>query len=488
MAGILAAAAGMPRWRLIVLVALLARGLTFGNPVLHVDETIYLEIADQWLHGAVPYVDVWDRKPIGLFLLYAIPAAFGVAAGVWIYQAMAFAAVVLTALGIARLAERAGWSAGATRAGLLYLLWINLLEGQGGQAPVFYNLLTVGACLLAAPREDDAAQPWRRLLNGLGAMALIGVAIQIKYSVVFEGLFLGLWLMWREWRLKAPLVRILPAASLWAGAALLPTLAAWGAFAAMGHGDAWLFANFTSIGARQPDPMLEQLGNLFKIILITSMPVAMAVIGWLMPKGEGAAQGVRRFLYGWLLMSAFGLLIFGSWFDHYALPLIAPLAACASGFLGEHKDGRHWAPWILLLAFVGGHVLMAKKFHDRGTTAEYRALEAAVGKGGGCLYVYSGPSLLYSFSQRCRVTPYIFPSHLSRLRESGAIGVASDVEIRRIFTQARPEMVVMRPPYHGEYKEMRALAKEYLARDYALSSQLKLGWLRMEVYRRNAPR
>ena len=40
--------------------------------------TIFREIADHWVGGVVPYVVVWDRKPIGLFLLYAIPAAFGV--------------------------------------------------------------------------------------------------------------------------------------------------------------------------------------------------------------------------------------------------------------------------------------------------------------------------------------------------------------------------------------------------------------------------
>ncbi len=64
--------------RLLILlaVAILARALTFGNPVVHVDEEFYFFTGHSMWQGAWPFVDVWDRKPVGLFLLYALPAAF----------------------------------------------------------------------------------------------------------------------------------------------------------------------------------------------------------------------------------------------------------------------------------------------------------------------------------------------------------------------------------------------------------------------------
>ncbi|MGJ3625795.1 hypothetical protein AB5I41_00100 [Sphingomonas sp. MMS24-JH45] len=31
----------------------------------------YLLVGDRLFHGALPYVDVWDRKPVGLFLVFA---------------------------------------------------------------------------------------------------------------------------------------------------------------------------------------------------------------------------------------------------------------------------------------------------------------------------------------------------------------------------------------------------------------------------------
>src|SRR5271168_2846811 len=51
--------------------ALLVRAQTFNNPVLGFDEQFYLLVGDRMLDGAVPYVDIFDRKPIGLFLIYA---------------------------------------------------------------------------------------------------------------------------------------------------------------------------------------------------------------------------------------------------------------------------------------------------------------------------------------------------------------------------------------------------------------------------------
>src|SRR5882757_1398565 len=35
------------------------------------DEGLYFTIASQMLHGAKLYVDAWDNKPIGIFLIYA---------------------------------------------------------------------------------------------------------------------------------------------------------------------------------------------------------------------------------------------------------------------------------------------------------------------------------------------------------------------------------------------------------------------------------
>ena len=236
-----------------MIVALAARAITFGNPITHADEQFYFAFARAWLHGAVPYVDIWDRKPIGLFLVYLPAALFGNMLGIWAYQAMALASLVATAFLIARLADRAGWGKGALAGAIAYILWVDFIDGQGGQAPIFYNLLMAGAAVLIAPRGDGQTP---RLARGFAAMALVGLALQIKYSVVFEGIFFGLWLLWREWQAGRRLA-ILPIGAGLVAVALIPTAAAWLAFSAAGAGDAWLYANVTSILERKADPISE---------------------------------------------------------------------------------------------------------------------------------------------------------------------------------------------------------------------------------------
>ena len=99
---------------IFTLVGILARMREFGNPIVFTDEEFYLHVARKMWHGALPYVDIWDRKPIGLFLLYMPAAAFPLGASVYAYQAMALAAVVATA-GLIVAAARRGSAGSAAR-------------------------------------------------------------------------------------------------------------------------------------------------------------------------------------------------------------------------------------------------------------------------------------------------------------------------------------------------------------------------------------
>src|SRR3712207_9540139 len=44
--------------------ALLFRAPFLGNPVIGSDEQFYILVGDRLLHGLLPYVDVWARKPV----------------------------------------------------------------------------------------------------------------------------------------------------------------------------------------------------------------------------------------------------------------------------------------------------------------------------------------------------------------------------------------------------------------------------------------
>src|ERR1700740_2511616 len=73
---------------LLAVVTVALRAQTFGNPVIGFDEQFYLVMGDRMLHGALPYVDIFDRKPIGLFLPFSGSSLLG-GEGTIEYQAMA---------------------------------------------------------------------------------------------------------------------------------------------------------------------------------------------------------------------------------------------------------------------------------------------------------------------------------------------------------------------------------------------------------------
>ncbi|MGN7997366.1 ArnT family glycosyltransferase [Sphingomonas sp. 22176] len=475
--------AALPRWLVLLVAAALVRSPTFGNPLVHVDEEFYFVTAQHMLHGALPFVDIFDRKPVGLFLLYVPAAALGFPWGILAYQLMALASVVLTAVMIARLADRAGWHRGATPAALLYIFMLNIADGQGGQAPIFYNLMMIGAIALVLPRADDAAADWRRIARAMGAMLLVGLAMQVKYSVLFEGLFLGLWLTVREWRLGATPLQWAIRIAAYALAAMVPTVLAGAVYAALGHFDAWFFANFKSILDRKSDPASELALAFLQMVLFLGPLLTVCWFSRRLPPADALTEQRRNLLFGWLIASVVGLILFGSWFNHYALPVMMPASLCCAGFFGAAPQGRRIvAPALLAVALVAGETIVVTSAWRRGNDAQLETIAAAIGHGPGCLYLHSGDTAIYAASGRCAASAWVFPSHLARERENGAVGVDQLEEVDRIFRR-HPAVVAMRTPFSGERRVVRERVLQYLQRDgYRLRGRYPIGDDYISVY------
>ncbi|WP_254621054.1 hypothetical protein [Sphingomonas sp. CL5.1] len=461
----------MPAGRCLILllaVAIVARAATFGNPNVHVDEDFYFTVARAMWGGAIPYLDIWDRKPVGLFLLYMPPAALPFRWGVWAYQAMALAAVVATAFLVVHMARRIAPDRGALLAGIAYILWLNLAGGQGGQAGVLHNLPMAGAAALILANER------RRFAPDAMAMLLVGIALQIKYSVVFEGMFFGLWIMWRLHARGVAAARVAAQGAVLASIALLPTAAAAGYYAAIGQGAAFGYANFFSIAARKADPWTVRAGNLLHISLLLAPLIGMAVAG------RGAAPA-RRFVLAWFAVSLGAIIVFGDWYLHYALPAFLPGTVAAAPFLGRVR--KRWSAAILLLVAVAGEGVVIGNIAGRGTTAQFAASTDAIGHGRGCLYVYSGTPMLYASTGRPACSRWMFPGHLYLAHEAGAVGVDQLAEIDRILARG-PDVITMRPPASGERAEARRRVMAVIGGHYWLVARLPMGDEIISVYRR----
>lgn len=454
---------------LLALVAIAARWQTWGNPAIGFDEQYYLLVGDRLFHGALPYVDVWDRKPVGLFLIFAAIRVLG-GDGVLQYQLVAALTAWATALAIHR-GARGG--AGGLAAGVAYLLWLNFVEGEGGQAAVFYNLPMIGAALLVRRAVEARAPP--RWIGG-AAMLLVGLALQIKYSVVFEGAFFGLALLWSGWRRGAGVGGLAASAAGLATIALLPTIAAVAAYWRLGALDAFAFANFASFFGKSGGDLSARLTGYAMAIGILSPLIVAALL-------PGAA-GERGFLKAWMAAAVVGVLPFLNGPNPNSLPpLLLPLTLLAAPGLARRP---RWTIALLAVIFVAGQAVLTLNQRTKGSAAQARALAAAATPRRGCLYVYDGYPALYHLTHSCLPTRYAFPGLLNTRSEASAaaLGVDPTTEVARILATRPDKIADVQPAYARGNPATRALVDAAIARDYRRLFAVKTGAKTRIVYER----
>ncbi|WP_375285908.1 hypothetical protein [Sphingomonas sp.] len=442
----------------ICIAALVLRFAQFGNALAGLDEQFYLLVGERMWAGELPYVDLWDRKPVGLFALFAGIAALPLD-GVLAAQLVATGFAAATAMLVAAIAGRwTGWPP-ATMTGIFYLAGLNELWGETTQTPVFYNGLVAGAALLTLRGR------------GAAAMALIGLAIQIKTNAVFQGAFLGVWLLAAEWRRGGPVVRT---ALLYSLLGIAPTLLAFGAYAAIGQGAAWWQANVLSILAKGTPRDAAAVRSFWESWFLFLPATVLALIGlrrWtrrftLLPDGV-------RFTLGWMAVSAIDFAAIGGFYPHYAIPL---LLACTPA-VAQAFAIRRWGPalfavtlaWPLFHATVANPRVAAK---ERGYAAQVAsAIPDAVRER--CLFVYEGPVAYYRLSHACHLSRYVFTAHLSSGREAASLGVDPATELDRIMAR-RPAAVitVAHSTWPDRNPAMERRLARWLARDYRVSARL----------------
>lgn len=452
----------------LLFAALMIRFMTLGNPILEWDEEFYLFGGGRLLQGHLPYVDFWDRKPIGLFLLYAVFHLFG-ACRVIAYQIGALLALWGTALLIRRMALRIAPASGAMVAALIYEIWPTLAQGEGGQSPIFYNLLVAGAmCLLLDHLQDfEGNDRKRRRTLGILIMLLFGVAIQIKYTVVFEGMFAGLYLIYREIRSGSAPRSIVADSAIWVFVAVLPTIASALFYIMSGYGHEWLFSNISSVFLRATESHQIISERLIKLLPLLGPFFIVMGVNFLSRRSYSAKQTPYvSFLTMWAMVAFSAFVIFGTWYIHYILPLLVPFSIQIAP-LFYRKSGRNLAWLMAILGLVASQLSTWKHLRSSGGKELFLALEKSVDYGkSGCLFIYNGPVALYDALPYCRLTSHPFPSHFGLQREAGATGMDPLAELHAVLTQEPAYIISQEPEAAGENRNVRKALYDALSRDY----------------------
>ncbi|MEG3180789.1 ArnT family glycosyltransferase [Sphingomonas sp. LT1P40] len=451
----------------LAIVAFILRAPQFGNPVAGFDEQLYLLIGERMWDGAIPYLDLWDRKPPGLFALFAAMSAFG--NGLIVSQIIATLFAAATAWIVFHLAAKRTATLPAILAAFVYLVFLRQLAGQTTQTPVFYNLF-LGVAALAILH---VARNPRDIRFSAAAMLLCGLAIQLKPTAAIEGAWFGLFLLALHWRagLKPP--AIAARAALYIVAGLLPSLIAAAAYARIGAFDAFWFANVESILLRQESFNALAAEQLLVTLIRGGPALAVGLAGLVLAlRADRSASTIL--LTGWATVAIIEVAILGSFWPHYLLPVLLPLS-----ILAAHVLARGWIG-LAVFAVVAAPPLVSTLTRDaavsRMETARAHDIAAAIPAEvrDQCLFVYEGFTALYSLTHACPVTRYVFTDHLRSSRDGPALGVDPHAELARALAR-RPLAIVtlQNSPWQMRNVANDRLIAETLARDYRLEASFQ---------------
>jgi Dolichyl-phosphate-mannose-protein mannosyltransferase len=487
--GIAAArSASLRSWLVLAAIALFTLFVRFpelGNPAPDFDEQLYFLAGDRMWSGDIPFVDIWDRKPVGLFLIYAAIRLLG-GDGILQYQLVAALFAIATGWLVYSITLRfASWK-GALSAALIYVLYLRALNSNVGQTETFLMLFCVGTMLLAVKSlETEDSGLIKRY--AMAAMLIMGLALQVKYTVLPQCVFFGLFFLWRIGTRTGFATALLKNAPAFVALGLLPTVMVAGYYLAIGHFEDFYYANFTSIFDRG-----KLSGDILKYCIVRStimlLPLSiLALSAWLERNRQAKSATAFTAISIWAFACLSGIIMTGSIYIHYCVPLVPALAILTGAFVDKSKL-RLIAPMVLSI-YVLSLTDYTKSFakNDRDI-ASMETMTAAMlpHVQQGCIYIYDGPTMLYTMTGSCLPTKRPYPDHLNNLQEKHSMGLDQAAEVRRVLT-TRPVAIVTadRRVVPHLSREPKALVDAALARDYRFVTRQFYDRRFISVYLRN---
>ena len=447
----------------LLIVTLAVRGVWFGNPVADFDEQLYSLIGWQITQGQLPFVDQWDRKPFGLFLIFAvIHTAFG--PGELAYQLVASCTALAGAWLVYLLARNLVDRVSASVAGVLYLALLSAYGSYSAQSEVFHTpMMLLAVWLLCKPHHQAAT------IRALAAMLVCGMALQVKYTVVPQCIFLG-GVALHSARLRG--VRMPGIAGLATAFTILglaPTLLIAAVYTAHSQFEAFWFANFVSFFERaSTEHGRFWPGHVHGAIPIVGVTLLGLYAAWrLNPPCDRWCYGL---FCGWAL-AAFGTVVMPSTVYLYYYGALAPAASLVALPLIDRTGRVGWLPAVALL---GGMILILNPLkvwrdsHEQSAMADRLtvAITPYVKPSQGCLWIHDGPTALYRTSGSCLPTRFIYPDHLNNDLERNALGASQLAEVKRILAGNPPVIVTADMPITPQNLEVLALVRSTTSKDY----------------------
>ncbi len=450
---------------LLALFTFFVRGAWMGDPNADVDEQLYSLIGNAMLHGEVPFVDLWDRKPYGLFALFALFHAVG-GPGSAAYQVGGALFTLAGAMMTFVLAREQTDRMTAAAGGALYVVLAAINDAHSGNSEVFFiPMLIAMAVLVHDPRHP------RAVLRALGAMLIGGMALQVKYTALPQCLFFGLWALWGQYRRGMPLWQLAALATGFGLLGLLPTIAVSAGYWMAGYWDEYVFANFVSFFDRLP----ASTGRIHPVMMVfLFVQLSLAALGIKAAQRSWPNGFPQTYVFALLWMAAALATVYlpSTVYRHYLAALIPACVLLTLPLFHRAPSNRLNLPALIPAAVYLLIVPYQYWVSHENRAAVHRLADAIAphldARAGRCLLVFDGPTTLYSLTGSCLPTRLIYPDHLNNALESEALIVRQEDEVRRILATDPPVIVTAQKPLTPQNFAAKDQIDAAVARDYRL--------------------
>ena len=102
-----------------------------------------------------------------------------------------------------------------------------------------------------------------------------------------------------------------------------------------------------------------------------------------------------------------------------------------------------------------------------------------MGPQGPCLLVFDGPTALYRLNASCLPSRVVYPDHWNDVMERDSLGLDRLAELRRVLDSKPGAIVTGDDPVAQQDRQVQALVRATLARDYRHATS---GKIRSRVY------
>ncbi len=428
-----------------ILLALTLRFPSFFRSVIDHDESTYLVIADAVRNGAMYWVDVIDVKPVGIFwLLGALLEIVG--RSVFWMRVLAALFLAFTAFLLSQMKLRMGSSLNAAlAAGVIYLVLNSVFTfyGLSPNTETYFNLFTITGFYLALRFRN----PWVFFPAGL----FLGYGFLIKYVVLFDGVALGMFLLFGWFRERSLTWSKMGGLVLLAAGFILPFAATYLYYLFSGQGDTFLFYTF-EVSGRYPEAAgFWDFMKSFLDVQLRFFPVFFFFYFALfrLPLDSDT----RRLGVLWTLLVLVPIFIPGKFFGHYFIQLFLPVSFLAGEFFGRPGEAyprfvRFFTAsratyWLVGLMVVGNWLLQKRDYIDRPDVPAQMAREIKKRQDpGDVLYLGNYHPIIYFMLGKKSPTPYIHRGLLWTEEHLFALNIDQAKEVGRILA-SKPDWVVV---------------------------------------------